>query len=112
MAQATRNPTPLDVDAAAPDPGGATRGRASLERVAAALEVVADQGWVTAAGLASALGVDRSTGWRLARALEGVGWLRHDPVTGRYRLGIRLFELGTRVLDTVDVRDEARRVMT
>jgi DNA-binding IclR family transcriptional regulator len=88
------------------------RGRPSVERVASALEIVADQGWVTAAGLASAMGVDRSTGWRLARSLERVGWLRQDAATGRYRLGIRLFELGTRVLDTVDVRDEARRVMT
>ena len=83
-----------------------------MERVASALEIVADQGWVTAAGLASAMGVDRSTGWRLARSLERVGWLRQDAASGRYRLGIRLFELGTRVLDTVDVRDEARRVMT
>jgi DNA-binding IclR family transcriptional regulator len=83
-----------------------------VERVASALEIVAEQGWVTAAGLASAMGVDRSTGWRLARSLDRVGWLRQDPVTGRYRLGIRLFELGTRVLDTIDVRDEARRVMT
>ena len=97
-----------------PDSEGAGRGARSpsVERVAAALELVADQGWVTAADLASAMGVDRSTGWRLARSLEQVGWLRQDPATGRYRLGIRLFELGTRVLDTIDVRDEARRVMT
>lgn len=58
------------------------------------------------------MGVDRSTGWRLARSLERVDWLHHDTVSGRYRLGIALFELGTRVLDTIDVRDEARRVMT
>ena len=32
--------------------------------------------------------VDRSTGWRLARSLEEVGWLHHDPVTHRYRLGL------------------------
>lgn len=86
--------------------------RSSVDRVAAALEVVADRGWVTAAELASEMAVDRSTGWRLARALEGVGWLHHDPVSGRYRLGVPLFELGIRVLDTIDFRDEARRVMT
>ena len=37
---------------------------------------------MTAAGLASALGVDRSTGWRLARSLEQVGWLRQDRCHG------------------------------
>jgi IclR family transcriptional regulator, acetate operon repressor len=84
----------------------------SVPRIAAALDVVATHGWISAADLAAALGVDRSTGWRLARSLERVGWLHHDPVSHRYRLGMPLFELGTRVLDTIDVRDEARRVMT
>ena len=84
----------------------------SVRRAAAALDVVAAHGWISAADLAAALGVDRSTGWRLARSLEQVGWLHHDPVSHRYRLGMPLFELGTRVLDTIDVRDEARRVMT
>jgi IclR family transcriptional regulator, KDG regulon repressor len=89
------------------------RGKASsAARIASALDIVAERGWVSAAELAAALGVDRSTGWRLARSLEEVGWLHHDPVTHRYRLGLPLFELGTRVLDTIDVRDEARRVMT
>lgn len=87
-------------------------GPSSVSRIAAALEIVADRGWIGAAELAAALGVDRSTGWRLARSLQQVGWLHHDQATGRYRLGLPLFELGTRVLDTIDVRDEARRVMT
>jgi DNA-binding IclR family transcriptional regulator len=86
--------------------------RSSAERIARALDVVGARGWVSASELASALEVDRSTGWRLARSLRDVGWLHHEPSTGLYRLGIRLFELGTRVLDTVDIRDEARRVMT
>jgi len=93
-------------------PGAADGARPGVERIAAALDVVGTRGWISASGLAAALGVDRSTGWRLARSLQQVGWLHHDPVTGRYRLGLPLFELGTRVLDTIDVRDEARRVMT
>ena len=86
--------------------------RPGVARIATALDIVAARGWVSAAELAAEMGVDRSTGWRLARSLQRVGWLHHDPITGRYRLGIPLFELGTRVLDTIDVRDEARRVMT
>jgi DNA-binding IclR family transcriptional regulator len=96
-----------------PAPDGRTSGaRGGVERVAAALDLVAARGWVSAAELAAGLGVDRSTGWRIARSLEQVGWLHHDPTTHRYRLGLPLFELGTRVLDTVDIRAEARRVMT
>lgn len=94
------------------DRGKPSATRAGVDRVAAALSIVADHGWIRATDLAAELGVDRSTGWRLARSLEAVGWLHHDPVSGRYRLGMPLFELGTRVLDTIDVRDEARRVMT
>ncbi|MEX1172531.1 MAG: IclR family transcriptional regulator [Chloroflexota bacterium] len=86
--------------------------RSSVERIVAALTIVGARGWISAADLAAELGVDRSTGWRVARSLENVGWLYHDEATHRYRLGLPLFELGTRVLDTIDVRDEARRVMT
>lgn len=87
-------------------------GRPGVERIALALDIVAARGWISAAELAAAMGVDRSTGWRVARSLQQIGWLHHDPATARYRLGLPLFELGTRVLDTIDVRDEARRVMT
>lgn len=87
-------------------------GRSGVARMATALAVVADRGWVSAADLAAALGVDRSTGWRLARSLQSIGWLHHDETTGRYRLGLPLFELGSRVFDTIDLRDEARLVMT
>ena len=71
------------------------------------------RGWISAAELAVALGVDRSTGWRLARSLgAGRAGCTTTRSSHRYRLGMPLFELGTRVLDTIDVRDEARRVMT
>ena len=85
--------------------------RGSVARVSAALEAVAARGSVSAAELSSALDVERSTGWRLARSLERVGWLQQDPITQRYRLGLGLFELGTRALDSFDIRAEARRVM-
>ena len=91
--------------------GPAANDRGSVPRVAAALEAVAARGSVSASELSSALDVERSTGWRLARSLERVGWLQQDPVIRRYRLGLRLFELGTRALDSFDIRAEARRVM-
>lgn len=83
-----------------------------VERIALALGFVAERGWVSAAELSTALGVDRSTGWRLAKSLQRVGWLHLDVDSHRYRLGVPLFELGVRVLETFDVRAEARRVMT
>lgn len=99
-------------DRSAASSAASSAARSGVARIALALDVVAARGWISAAELATELDVDRSTGWRLARSLEQVGWLHHDPVSHRYRLGIPLFELGTRVLDTIDIRDEARRVMT
>ena len=95
---------------AARRPAGNTD-RGFVPRLVAALEAVAERGTVSAAELSTALDVERSTGWRLAKSLERVGWLQQDPVTHRYRLGLQLFELGTRALDSFDVRSEARRVM-
>lgn len=83
-----------------------------VERIAKALDFVAGRGWVSAAELSVALDVDRSTGWRLAKSLQRIGWLHLDADSHQYRLGVPLFELGIRVLETFDVRAEARRVMT
>jgi len=83
-----------------------------VERIATALGFVAERGWVSAVELSEALSVDRTTGWRLAKSLQRVGWLHLDADSHRYRLGVPLFELGVRVLETFDVRAEARRVMT
>jgi DNA-binding IclR family transcriptional regulator len=95
-----------------PSGRGAEATHRGVERIAAALGFVAGRGWVSAAELGAALDVDRSTAWRLARSLERVGWLHLDGGSHRYRLGVPLFELGVRVLDTFDIRAEARRVMT
>jgi len=110
MVHETRKPTSPTHER----PIGATNGRAGagVDRIRMALELVGARGWLSTSELAVAMGVDRSTGWRIAKSLERVGWLHQDPVSRRYRLGLPLFELGTRVLDTIDVRDEARRVMT
>jgi DNA-binding IclR family transcriptional regulator len=45
--------------------------------------------------IVEATGLNRSTAIRLAANLERRGLLQQDPATGRYRLGHRLFEMGT-----------------
>lgn len=65
----------------------------------------------TASEIAVRLGIDRSTAYRLAQALWRMGWLRYDPRTKQYRLGIRLWELGARAIADLDVRQIARPYM-
>ncbi len=45
--------------------------------------------------IVEATGLNRSTAIRLAANLERRGLLQQDPATGRYRLGHRLFEMGS-----------------
>lgn len=56
-------------------------------------------------------GLPASTVHRLLKALQTVGFVSQDAVSGRYRLGARLLQLGLRVRDTIDVRTVARPYM-
>jgi DNA-binding IclR family transcriptional regulator len=60
-----------------------------------------------ATDLATKIGVDRSTAYRLAQALVDVGWLRQDASTKKYQLDIRLWEIGTLAIADVDMRKAA-----
>ncbi len=58
--------------------------------------------------LAKRLGVAKSTVHRLAATLLSEGLLEQDPVSGKYRLGMGLFRLGTLVRRRLNVSNEAR----
>ena len=58
--------------------------------------------------LASHLGLAKSTVHRLAATLTGAGFLEQNADTGKYRLGLALFELGALVRRRMDVANEAR----
>ncbi|HEX5416599.1 MAG TPA: IclR family transcriptional regulator [Chloroflexota bacterium] len=60
------------------------------------------------ADLARELGLPRTTVHRLLSALTHRGLLSHDPATGHYQLGLKLFELGSRVGDSLDIQRIAR----
>lgn len=47
--------------------------------------------------LATQLGANKSTVYRLMTTLNGLGVLKQDPHTEKYSLGLKLFELGSRV---------------
>jgi len=63
------------------------------------------------AEISAATGFPRSTTHRLAASLRDVGLLDQDGHRDRYRLGIKLFELGNTVLANMDLHREARPVV-
>ena len=58
--------------------------------------------------LASRLRLAKSTVHRLAATLTSAGFLEQNSETGKYRLGVALFELGALVRRRMDVANEAR----
>jgi DNA-binding IclR family transcriptional regulator len=62
--------------------------------------------------LARKLGIGKSTAHRVLATLAAERLLEHDPVTGRYRLGLALYELGTSVSEHVDLHQAALPVLT
>jgi DNA-binding IclR family transcriptional regulator len=80
-----------------------------LDRALAALAVLAKSSSDSSlADLCAALKLHKSTVHRLMMVLEQHRLVVKNPQTGRYRLGLRLYELGSRAIDGLDLRGRAR----
>ena len=86
----------------------AVRHIAAVERAVAVLDVLA--GGEVELGtneMARLTGINASTVSRLLATLAHAGYVEHVPQSGRYRLGLRLLELGNTVLARLDLREVA-----
>jgi len=80
-----------------------------LDRALAALAALSNSANdCSLAELCPALGLHKSTAHRLMMVLEQHRLVVKSPETGRYRLGLRLYELGSRAIDGLDLRGRAR----
>lgn len=61
--------------------------------------------------LSREIGVPKSTLFRYLRTLERRGYLSKDPLTGRYQLGLKLFQLGSMAVARHSVREMALALM-
>lgn len=59
------------------------------------------------AELSSKVGYHKTTAYRLLATLQRNGFVQQDPDTDRYRLGLKLLELSTILLDNLELRREA-----
>jgi DNA-binding IclR family transcriptional regulator len=80
-----------------------------LDRALAALAILAKSpSDCSLAELCPALKLHKSTVHRLMMVLEQHRLVVKNPDTGRYRLGLRLYELGSKAIDGLDLRGRAR----
>jgi DNA-binding IclR family transcriptional regulator len=81
---------------------------ASVTRALAVLDALAGEADLGTNELARRTGINASTVSRLLATLVSAGLAEHVAGTGRYRLGLRLIELGNLVLERLDLREIAR----
>lgn len=80
-----------------------------LDRALALLDALSQRGPDLAlAEISQSLKLHKSTAHRLIMVLERHRLLERNSRTGRYRLGLKLFELGTKAVSQLDLREQAR----
>jgi DNA-binding IclR family transcriptional regulator len=80
----------------------------SIERAAAVLQLLArGRGRLGVGEIAASLSLPKGTTHGILSTLRAVGFVDQDAATGQYRLGDRLKQLGTRHLDTNELRAAA-----
>ncbi len=86
--------------------------RARLSSVANAIALLKafsdEESELGVSALARRLHLAKSTAHRLASTLARAGMLEQDEKTGRYRLGVAIFELGSLVRRKIDISFEAK----
>jgi len=84
----------------------------SVERALTLLEIIAKENTeMTLTELSLKIGLPKSTVYGLLATLRDYHYVDQSPETGRYKLGIRLFELGSQVSRSWAIRDVAHPVM-
>jgi IclR family KDG regulon transcriptional repressor len=83
----------------------------SLGRALDLLELVGEQPGLTLTELARTSELTKVTVFRILANLERRGYVRRDEATGRYRLGMKVIELGSRLVDELDLRLIARPIL-
>ncbi len=58
--------------------------------------------------LSDHLNIPKPTIYHILNSLKGIGWVAQDPATKRYRLGIRIWELGWVAIHPLGLREIAR----
>jgi IclR family acetate operon transcriptional repressor len=87
----------------------AVRHVAAVERALAVVDALSDgTAELGTNEIARRTGINASTVSRLLATLANSGIVEHVPASGRYRLGLRLLQLGNAVLGRLDVREVAR----
>jgi len=80
---------------------------AAVNKVFAILQALGENNQIGISELSQRLVMSKSTVHRFLQTLKALGYVAQEEDTDRYRLTIRLFELGSKALESVDLVREA-----
>ncbi len=84
----------------------------AVERGLAMLEAIAQRsGGMTNSEISRQLAIPKSSASYILRALERRGYVRREPDTGKYRIGLKVLNLGRGALTGLDVREAALPIL-
>ncbi len=83
----------------------------SIDRMAAVIDALEAAPELTLDRLAAASGLNESTALRYLMSLSKHGYVERNPASGAFRLGLKLFRLGSLALERRDIMGLARPVM-
>ncbi len=83
----------------------------TLERAFSVLEELARHREIGVCSLAKTLGFSRTSTHRILATLKKLGYVSQDSESGKYRLALRLFELGSRVVERLGLKEQASFAM-
>jgi IclR family transcriptional regulator, KDG regulon repressor len=95
------------VDGVAEGSGDKSESVAAVDKVFTILDAIGEHGQIGISELSQRLTMSKTTVHRFLQSLKGLGYVVQDAETERYRLTIRLFELGAKGLESVDLVREA-----
>lgn len=75
------------------------------------LELLAERGDAGVTTLATQLGINKAATFRILSTLRAMGYVERDKHSETYRLTLRIFDLGSKVLGRIDPITEARPLM-
>jgi IclR family KDG regulon transcriptional repressor len=80
----------------------------SLDRALKILNKLSEEDSLGVTELSEKVGLNKSTTYRLLNTLAANNYVEQDQSTSRYRLGLRLFQLGNIVASRIQLRSEAQ----
>ena len=74
------------------------------------LELLSENGEMSVSEVAAGLGIHRSASYRFLASLKQMGYVVQEP-DSRYKLSFKLFELGMKLINSLEIKQVARPYM-